>query len=101
MLPLTCRVFYQFKHNNPFHLKLRKTELRKSHKVHLTEFVKQLFTELKNLSIGFLGHKLPKIMAAYNKHEYLDEKKNALEQWTDKIEKLVTNSNVILLNQTN
>ena len=48
-----------------------------------------------------LGHKLPKIMATYNKHEYLNERKEALEQWSDKIEKLVTNSNVILLNQTN
>ena len=45
-----------------------------------------------------LGHKLPGIMATYNKHEYLPERKEALEQWSDKIEMLVTNSNVVLLN---
>ena len=45
-----------------------------------------------------LGHKLPKIMATYNKHEYLDERKEALEQWSDKIEMLVTNNNVVVLN---
>ncbi|MCU7940970.1 MAG: site-specific integrase [gamma proteobacterium symbiont of Bathyaustriella thionipta] len=147
----------------PEHLKLKKTEVRKPHKVHLTDFVKDLFKELKVLSgcshvipsrdstesdskpandklfsrvinrsrgniegieenfnahdfratfstsmadIGIaphitelaLGHKLPKIMATYNKHEYLPERKEALEQWSDKIEMLVANTNVVLLN---
>lgn len=45
-----------------------------------------------------LGHKLPKIMATYNKSEYLPEREKALELWSDKIEMLVTNNNVILLN---
>ena len=44
-----------------------------------------------------LGHKLPGIMATYNQYEYLPERKEALEQWAEKIEILVTNSNVILL----
>ena len=45
-----------------------------------------------------LGHKLPAMMAIYNKHEHLDERKDALKQWSDKIETLVSNSNIILLN---
>lgn len=45
-----------------------------------------------------LGHKLPGIMSTYNKHEYLPERKEALDQWSDKIEMLVTNSNVVMLN---
>jgi integrase len=151
----------------PDHLKLKKTEAQKPHKVHLTGFIKDLFKELKELSgcghvipsrdsteddsnpandklfsrvinrsrgniegikenfnahdfrttfsismadMGIaphitelaLEHKLPKIMATYNKHEYLDERKDALEQWSDKIEMLVTNKNVVVLQtQTN
>lgn len=45
-----------------------------------------------------LGHKLPAMMAVYNKHEYLEERKDALEKWSDKIEMLVTNNNVVVLN---
>ena len=44
-----------------------------------------------------LGHKLPAIMATYNKHEYLPERKTALELWSDKIEMLVKNDNVVML----
>jgi len=44
-----------------------------------------------------LGHKLPKIMATYNKHEYLSERAEALQQWSDKIEIMVTNENVVML----
>ncbi len=147
----------------PEHLKLKKSEARKPHKVHLTDFVKGLFMQLRDLTdsqyiiphkdgdkpansklfsrvinrsrgniegitenfnvhdfrttfstslaeLGIsphitelaLGHKLPKIMATYNKFEYLDERKEALTIWSDKIEMLVNNTNVVLLNpQTN
>ncbi len=37
-----------------------------------------------------LGHKMPKIMATYNKNEMLPERKEALEKWANYIEKLVT-----------
>ena len=149
----------------PEHLKLKKTEARKPHKVHLTNFVKELFAELKELSgcdhvipsrdstednskpannklfsrvirrsrgniegieedfnahdfrttfstsmadMGIaphitelaLSHKLPKILATYNKHEYLPERQEALEKWSDKIEMLVTNKNVVALKTT-
>jgi len=44
-----------------------------------------------------LGHKLPRIMATYNKNEMLLERKAALNQWAEYIENLVLNSNVIPL----
>lgn len=39
-----------------------------------------------------LGHKMPKIMATYNKNEMLPERKEALEKWANYIEKLVTSN---------
>lgn len=43
-----------------------------------------------------LGHKLPKIMETYNKNEFLDERREALEQWATRIERLVDeNSNIV------
>jgi len=44
-----------------------------------------------------LGHKLPKIMATYQKDEMLNKRQDALEQWSYTINILVTNSNVVLL----
>ncbi|MCX7124356.1 MAG: site-specific integrase, partial [Gammaproteobacteria bacterium] len=46
-----------------------------------------------------LGHKMPRIMATYNKNEMMPERKDALSQWAHLIENLVTNSNVIALEQ--
>ena len=42
-----------------------------------------------------LGHKMPKIMATYNKNEMLPERKNALDQWGKYMTNLIGNSNVI------
>lgn len=36
-----------------------------------------------------LGHKMPKIMATYNKNEMLPQRKIALEQWGDFLEQLI------------
>lgn len=36
-----------------------------------------------------LGHKMPRIMATYNKNEMLPQRKEALEKWAQKIEDLV------------
>jgi integrase len=36
-----------------------------------------------------LGHKMPKIMATYNKNEMLPQRKEALEQWAECVERLV------------
>ena len=36
-----------------------------------------------------LGHKMPRIMATYNKNEMLPQRKDALEQWAKRIEKLI------------
>jgi len=36
-----------------------------------------------------LGHKMPKIMATYNKNEMLPQRKDALEQWAECIQNLV------------
>jgi integrase len=45
-----------------------------------------------------LGHKLPKIMATYNQHEWLDERRGALNKWAEKIEILTgEKSNVVML----
>jgi len=38
-----------------------------------------------------LGHKMPKIMATYNKNEMLPQRKEALEQWENLITELVCN----------
>jgi integrase len=46
-----------------------------------------------------LGHKMPKIMATYNKNEMFPERKNALNQWGKYIEILVANTNVIPFEQ--
>src|SRR3990167_1483733 len=40
-----------------------------------------------------LGHKMPKIMATYNKNEMLPQRKVALEQWRDFIDRLVCKQN--------
>ncbi|PWY54615.1 integrase [Legionella qingyii] len=42
-----------------------------------------------------LGHKMPKIMATYNKNEMLPQRKDALEKWSDYIMNLVS-ENVVL-----
>jgi len=42
-----------------------------------------------------LGHKMPRIMATYNRNEMLPERKEALNKWGQYIEILVENSNVI------
>lgn len=39
-----------------------------------------------------LGHKMPKIMATYNKDEMLHQRKEALERWSKLIEELVANN---------
>ena len=44
-----------------------------------------------------LGHKMPRIMATYNKNEMLVERKDALNQWGVYIENIIKNSNVISL----
>jgi len=36
-----------------------------------------------------LGHKMPRIMATYNKNEMLPQRKEALEQWAECIQQLV------------
>jgi len=41
-----------------------------------------------------LGHKMPRIMATYNKNEMLCERKQALNAWGKYIENLLTNSNI-------
>ena len=38
-----------------------------------------------------LGHKMPKIMATYNKNEMLPQRREALEQWGKLIESLISN----------
>ncbi len=44
-----------------------------------------------------LGHKLPKILQGYNRGEMMEERQAALEAWSDKIQMLVENSNVVEL----
>lgn len=46
-----------------------------------------------------LGHKMPRIMATYNRNEMLPERKEALNQWGQYVEALVTSSNIIPLKQ--
>src|SRR3990167_462369 len=44
-----------------------------------------------------LGHKMPRIMATYNKNEMLPERKDALDRWGRYIENLVMNTNLVAL----
>lgn len=44
-----------------------------------------------------LGHKMPRIMATYNKNEMLAERKEALNQWTNYIESFVYSDNIVPL----
>lgn len=46
-----------------------------------------------------LGHKMPRIMATYNKNEMLPERKNALELWGKYIEDFIISENVISFKQ--
>lgn len=46
-----------------------------------------------------LGHKMPRIMATYNKNEMLPERKDALNRWGKYIEDLVINSNIVPFQQ--
>lgn len=46
-----------------------------------------------------LGHKMPKIMATYNKNEMLPERKHALNLWGKYISNLIKNSNIIPLEE--
>lgn len=39
-----------------------------------------------------LGHKMPKIMATYNRNEMLPQRREALEKWTLFVEKIITNA---------
>lgn len=43
-----------------------------------------------------LGHKMPKIMATYNKNEMLPQRKEALNQWGQHIQELVNNYSKIV-----
>jgi integrase len=44
-----------------------------------------------------LGHKMPRIMATYNKNEMLAERKEALNQWGNYIDSVVYNKNILPL----
>lgn len=65
-----------------------------------------LITRLPNLGIElFIGHKianhvLPGVLGHYNHAEYLEERKDALERWAERIETLAEQTNVIQLQQS-
>jgi len=44
-----------------------------------------------------LGHKLPKILQSYNRGEMMEERLAALEAWSNKINMLVNNDNVVMI----
>jgi integrase len=44
-----------------------------------------------------LGHKMPRIMATYNKNEMLPERKDALNKWSNYTENFINANNVIAL----
>lgn len=46
-----------------------------------------------------LGHKMPRIMATYNKNEMLPERKEALNKWGQYLEILMEESNVVYFKQ--
>ncbi|MCR9192164.1 MAG: hypothetical protein NXI01_05825 [Gammaproteobacteria bacterium] len=85
-----------------------------THKVHLSALTKSVFQKLRSISDDqfvlpglvdnqplnesaldpvviekYLGHKMPRIMATYNKNEMLSQRKKALEQWACCVENLL------------
>lgn len=46
-----------------------------------------------------LGHKMPRIMATYNKNEMLIERREALNSWSNQIESITINKNIIPFKQ--
>ncbi|TIE23191.1 integrase, partial [Legionella pneumophila] len=48
-----------------------------------------------------LGHKMPRIMATYNKNEMLPQRKEALERWSKYIQELVGHSEENSSSQSN
>lgn len=46
-----------------------------------------------------LGHKMPRIMATYNKNEMLPERKDALNRWGNHVESFVASDNIIAFKQ--
>ena len=47
-----------------------------------------------------LGHKMPKIMATYNKNEMLPQRKEALDRWGKLIETLVFHKDTLAVDQS-
>lgn len=70
---------------------------------HVHDLRRTLITRLPDLGIEpFMGHKianhvLPGVLAHYNHAEYLEQRKDALEKWADRIETLAAQTNVIQL----
>ena len=48
-----------------------------------------------------LGHKMPKIMATYNKNEMLPQRKDALEKWSEYVFNITSAQSEIKEMQTN
>lgn len=70
-------------------------DCRRTFSTHLSETLRVDAVVIEKL----LSHKLPRIMATYNKNEMLHERKEALDKWGQYIENLVCFSNVILFEQ--
>jgi integrase len=72
---------------------------------HVHDLRRTLITRLPDLGIEpFIGHKianhvLPGVLAHYNHAEYLEQRKDALERWADRIETLAGQSNIIQLHR--
>jgi len=70
-------------------------DLRRSFATHLGETLRIEPVVIEKC----LGHRMPRIMATYNKNEMLPERKEALDQWGQYIEKFVTSDNVVSFKQ--
>ena len=46
-----------------------------------------------------LGHKMPRIMATYNKNEMLPERKEALNKWAQHVENFMISNNILIFKQ--
>lgn len=68
------------------------------------DFRATLATRLSEESIAphivelILGHQLGGVAGIYNRHQYLNERKDALNLWSEKIRSIVQNSNVVAFN---
>lgn len=89
--------------NNALQIMFKRGVLGNMTHCHVHDLRRTLITRLPDLGVEpFIGHKianhvLPGVLAHYNHAEYLDQRRDALYRWAQRIESLAGSSNVVQL----